>query len=109
MIYALLDGSATVRAHHLIAAREVWRYCEESARYVLLGQARDWVSEKLLGALSDAGEDGLSGTQIRDLFGRHVRVDDLKRALTQLEAMGLVTKVAIKTRGRPETRWYATS
>ena len=98
LIYALLDGSGIVSPPHLRAAREVWRYCEDSARYVL-GDALDPMAEKLLVALRNAGEDGLSGTEIRDLLGRHARIEDLNRALAQLEAAGLAIRVRGEDRG----------
>jgi hypothetical protein len=52
---------------HLKAARDVWRYCEDSARYVI-GEALDPMADRLLVAIRSADEDGLSGTEIRDLF-----------------------------------------
>jgi hypothetical protein len=107
LIYALLDGSEVVRPQHLMAASEVWRYCEDSARYAL-GDAHDPMAEKLWVALRKAGEDGLSGTQIRDLLGRHARIEVTNRALTQLQTAGLVTKIRVETGGRPEIRWIAT-
>jgi hypothetical protein len=107
VIYALLDGSEIVRPQHLRAAREVWRYCEDSARYVL-GEALDPMAERLLVAIRNAGEDGLSGTEIRDMFGRHASINEINRALAQLEDAGLVVRVRVKTAGRPATRWIAT-
>ena len=97
---------AIVRPQHLRAAREVWRYCEDSARY-LLGEALDPMADRLLVAIRNA-DDGLTGTEIRDLFGRHASVKDITRALAQLEAAGLVVRVKEKTAGRPVTRWIAT-
>lgn len=107
LIYALLDGSSLVRPVHLRAAREVWRYCEDSARF-LLGDALDAFVDRLLSAIREAGKSGLSGTQIRDLFGRHARMNDINRALAQLQAAGLVVKVRVKTTGRPKIVWIAT-
>jgi hypothetical protein len=107
LIYALLDGSSLVRPVHLRAAREVWRYCEDSARF-LLGDALDAFVDTLLTAIREAGKSGLSGTQIRDLFGRHARMNDISRALAQLQAAGLVVKVRVKTGGRPKIVWIAT-
>jgi hypothetical protein len=66
------------------------------------------MAEKLWVALRKAGEDGLSGTQIRDLLGRHARIEVTNRALTQLQTAGLVTKIRVETGGRPEIRWIAT-
>jgi hypothetical protein len=96
LIYALLDGSSLVRPVHLRAAREVWRYCEDSACF-LLGDAVDAFVDRLLTAIREAGKSGLSGTQIRDLFGRHARMNDRNRALAQLQAAGLVVKVRVNT------------
>jgi Protein of unknown function (DUF3987) len=107
LIYALLDGSGLVRPQHLKAAREVWRYCGDSARYVI-GDAHDPFLERILVALRDAGKDGLSGTQVRDVFRRHARIKDTTGALTQLVAAGLATKVQVKTEGRPKSMWFAT-
>jgi hypothetical protein len=107
LIYALLDGSSLVRPVHLRAAREVWRYCEDSARF-LLGDALDAFADRLLTAIREAGKSGLSGTQIRDLFGRHARMNDITRALAQLQPAGLVVKVRVKTGGRPKIVWIAT-
>jgi hypothetical protein len=107
LIYALLDGSSLVRPVHLRAAREVWRYCEDSARF-LLGNALDPFVDRLLTAIREAGKSGLTGTQIRDLFGRHARMNDRNRALAQLQAAGLVVKLRVKTTGRPKIVWIAT-
>jgi len=100
MICALGEGSRKVTPEHLKAALEMWRYNEESVRYVL-GDPHDAKAEKLLGALLDAGEDGLDGTQIHNLFGRHAHIKDLNQALHQLQSAGLITKVTEKTGGRP--------
>ena len=107
LIYALLDGSSLVRPVHLRAAREVWRYCEDSARF-LLGDALDAVVDRLLTAIREAGKSGLSGTQLRDLLGRHARMNERNRALAQLQAAGLVVRVRVKTGGRPKIVWIAT-
>jgi predicted transcriptional regulator len=66
------------------------------------------MANKLLVALRNAGEDGLSGTEIRDLFGRHASIKEINRASAQLEAAGLVVGVRVKTAGRPAYRWIAT-
>ena len=107
MIFALPDGSRKVGTEHLRAALEVWRYCEDSARYVF-GDIRDARTETLLIAIREGGENGLSATQVRDLLGRHARFDDVNQALQQLRSAGLITKVTEKTGGRPQTRWIAT-
>jgi predicted transcriptional regulator len=66
------------------------------------------MADRLLVAIRNAGEDGLSGTEIRDLLGRHASVKDTTRALAQLDAAGLVVRVRAKSAGRPLNRWIAT-
>ena len=44
MIYAVLDQSPVFKVEHMNAALEVWRYCEDSARYIF----GDVVGDKLL-------------------------------------------------------------
>jgi len=107
VIYALIDGSEVVRPEHLEAAREVWRYCSDSVRYVL-GHAPDAMEDKLLEVIVSAGDKGLSGTQLRDLFGRHGSTADRNAALGRLQKAGLVAKVLEKGQGRPKTIWVAT-
>ena len=36
-LYALLDGSDTIRAEHLTAALALWRYCEASVHFIFIG------------------------------------------------------------------------
>jgi hypothetical protein len=107
VIYALIDGSEVVRPEHLEAAREVWRYCSDAVRHVL-GHAPDAMEDKLLEVIVSAGDKGLSGTQLRDLFGRHGSTADRTAALGRLQRAGLVAKVLEKGQGRPKTIWVAT-
>jgi hypothetical protein len=107
VIYALMDGSQVVRTEHLEAAREVWRYCSDSARYVL-SHAPDVLEDELLEYIASAGDDGRSGTQLRDLSGRHGSTPDRNAALARLERAGLIAKIKVKGKGRPKTIWVAT-
>ena len=69
-LYALSDlsfRSYVVSASHLRSALEVWRYCYDSARYIFGDSLGDATADTILAALKGA-EDGLSKTQIRDLF-----------------------------------------
>ena len=43
VIYALLDQSLEIRWPHLKAALAVWRYCEQSARWLFGDQMADAV------------------------------------------------------------------
>jgi hypothetical protein len=106
MIYALLDGSGTIRLPHIEAALAVWRYAETTA-YDLFGSRlgdpqADMIEEKL----RSAGAYGLTRDAIRDLFSRHVKADRLDDALRQLLDLGRITELTEQTGGRPATRYH---
>jgi hypothetical protein len=106
LIYAMLDGSSVVRREHLEAAAEVWRYAENSVGYVFGNALSDPVADKLLAAIRVAGDAGLTMTQIRrEVFKRHGDTLEIKRALESLRAMGIITRIEIKTKGRSACRW----
>lgn len=111
LIYAILDGSNMVRRQHLEAAREVWRYCEQSARYIFGDDSLcSPVAEKIQSALARAGQDGLSTTEIRrDVLNGHRSTSEIQQALNHLRDIGAVTSFQVKTNGRPATRWKALS
>ena len=58
-------------------------------------------------ALRAAGESGLTRTDIRDVFRRHLRTADIQRALTALAEAGHAKSQPEETRGRPTERWFA--
>jgi DNA-binding MarR family transcriptional regulator len=74
-------------------------------RYVL-SHAPDVVEDELLEYIASAGDDGRSGTELRDHFGRHGSTDRTA-ALARLEKAGLIAKTKVKGKGRPKTRWVA--
>ena len=84
LLYAALDGSTSIGKDHLAAALAVWDYCEASAKYVFGDATGDPVADEILTALRTAGSDGMTRTQIRDLFSRH-RGDRVGGALTALD------------------------
>lgn len=105
-IYALLDCSAVVRREHLLAALALWDYCEASAQGIFGDSLGDPVADEILRALRNAPQ-GLTRTEIRDLFGRNRRTDDIGRALGQLLEQGLARPEREETGGRPAERWVA--
>ena len=104
-IYALLDQSSTVRASHLQAALAVWEYCEASAKFIFGNSLGDPVADEILRALRQA-PDGLTRTDIRDLFGRHKRTGEISRALAVLIEHGAISYKAEATDGRPAERFF---
>lgn len=109
VIYAVLDQAAEIRVEHLRAALTVWDYCEASARYVFGDVLGDETADPILMALRAAGPDGLTRTQIRDLFKRHKSASDIERALTILASLGLADRVVTPTEGRSAQTWIASS
>ena len=62
LIYALLDGTATIRAEHLLAALAVWEYAEASARYIFGDALGNPVADRVLEQLR-AAPQGLTRTE----------------------------------------------
>lgn len=108
VLYALLDGAAVIQAPHLRAALEIWRYCEESARYTFGAALGDPIADALLRMLQ-AAPDGLTRTEIRDGFGRHKGAPDIGWALQLLQGEGLVDCHTEGTGGRSAERWCFTA
>jgi hypothetical protein len=108
LTYALGDGARFIGVEHLRAAWAFWRYCEDSAAYIFGDALGDAVADKLLAALQDAGERGLSLTEQSGLFDRHVKKDDLDAARARLQARRRATYHKVKTgdRGRPVEFWF---
>jgi hypothetical protein len=108
-LYALLERSCTVKVEHLQAAREVWRYCEESARFIFGNSLGDATADEILHELR-RHPGGLTRNQVRDHFKRNKSSSDITRALTVLAEHGLASMTKGKeTAGqiRPTERWIA--
>jgi uncharacterized protein DUF3987/bifunctional DNA primase/polymerase-like protein len=105
-LYALLDSKSIVERAHLEAALALWRYCEASARYIFGAATGDRIADELLSALQEAGSDGLTRTQIRDLFNRR-HTGAIDAALAVLSETGRARFETEQTSGRPVTRWFA--
>ncbi len=107
-LYALLDLSDVIRREHLEAALALWEYAEDSARFIFGDNLGDPIGDTILAALR-ANPQGLTRTEIRDLFQRHAREEQIARALINLEAAGLARQTSEATGGRPKEKWFATT
>ncbi len=107
VLYALLDGKATIEHAHLRSALALWCYCERSARYVFGDSLGDPVADEILEELRQAGPDGLTRTQIHEVFKRHKSATRIDLALRELQVSGLAVGVKESTGGRPSDRWHA--
>jgi Protein of unknown function (DUF3987) len=104
MVYALLDRSSVISREHLAAALAVWKYAEESCRHIFGDLLGDGPADEILRALR-ASPEGLTRTQIGDLFSRH-RPKEMGRALGTLLGEGHAECVSEVTGGRPAERWF---
>jgi len=103
-IYAVLDKSNWIRAEHLLAALALWDYSEASARYIFGDATGDVVADRILQAIRGS-TNGLTRTDIRDLFFRNISGVKIDDALCFLESHSLLRMARENTGGRPIERW----
>ncbi len=111
MIYAVLDGSECIRRSHLDAAVEVWRYAEDSARYIFGSGTGNYAADVILRALVEAGPAGLSRTDISEKLGKNRKAEEVEAALAFLEGQGAIAKIPVVRDGKPGRKpeiWRAT-
>lgn len=99
-LYALLDCSNLIRFEHLEAALALWRYCEDSAKYIFGMSSGDKLADEIYTALSE-NIDGLTKTEISNLFNRNRKSSEIEAALQTLFELGRAEKIEEKTPGRP--------
>jgi Bifunctional DNA primase/polymerase, N-terminal/Protein of unknown function (DUF3987) len=106
MIYALLDGSATIGLPHLDAALALWTYAEDSVRFLFGDATGDLEADTILSALRRT--ERLSRNDIyNDLFHRHATAPRIEAALGLLKRHGLAHMTTEATGGRPAEFWRA--
>lgn len=106
IIYALLDRSRFIERRHLSAALAVWRYCDDSARYIFGDALGDPTADSILRELRRS-DGGLTRNEIRELFNRNLGETEISRALSFLLENGWVSCSQEETGGRPAQRWIA--
>jgi len=108
MIFALLDGTATISKEHIEAAYALWCYARDSARYLFGGQKlSSALSERIFAALKNRYPDGMTKTEIIIFLGRNIRIEILNPLLKELEEFGLVeSKTEKKPKGGPKAIRY---
>jgi hypothetical protein len=111
-IYALMDKSAYVREKHLLASLAAWRYFADSARFIFGGISKiDPEEEKLLGALREAGKQGIARTEISvTVFNGNKTAEEITKVLGSLQKQGRVRMQVepASTKGGPRpVRWFA--
>jgi hypothetical protein len=108
MLYALLDRSGLIREEHLRAALALWQYAERSVRFLFGDSTGNPDADVILRALR-ADIDGLTRTEVSNLFARHASAARIGRALELLNQKRLARVEHEGTGGRPVERWRACS
>lgn len=106
LAYALADQSQAIDAPHLLAALAVWERSFESAKYVFGAALGDRVADETLRALR-AATDGLSRSDINNVFRGHENSGRIGAALELLQEKGLAASYQRPGPGRPAEIWYA--
>jgi hypothetical protein len=107
LLYAVLDDADAIGLCHLEAALEVWRYADDSARYIFGDAIGNPDSDKLLKALRASGATGMTLTDQSNLFDRHLPADKMAQLRDDLRERGLARPQIELTGGRPLERWVA--
>ncbi len=108
LIHALLDGQRQIKPEHLHAALALWNYASRCANWALGAHTGDPLAEQIHAALARS-PDGLTRTQLRDLFARNRSGEEIQQALTRLAATGRASSRHAATAGRPAELWNATA
>jgi hypothetical protein len=105
-LYALLDGKAVVGLEHLKAAYALWRYCEDSARFIFGSGTGNVTADKILAALRKSPL-GLTRTDIAVVLNRNVDAAQTQTALDLLSDLKLARRVSENRNGsrKPTERW----
>jgi len=108
-LYAVLDESLEVRVDHLLAGLAVWQYAEDSARYIFGDLRGDVVADTILQELRFRCEEGITKTEISNLFGRNHDARTVNASLKALLDDELVVERKVKEAEGPgprTTRFY---
>ena len=75
---------------HLKAALALWKYCEESACYIFTDSTGSRDADAILKVLRVQSHQGLTRTDISNLFGRNKARSEIDNALNLLLQSALV-------------------
>ena len=102
-IYAIMNQTSAIQSAHLEAALALRRYAEASALYIFGNATGHRVADRI--AALEEEPDGLTRTDLVNLFKRNVSRDRIDQALALLEGLGRVRRVVVETGGRPAEKW----
>jgi pentose-5-phosphate-3-epimerase len=86
--------------HEYATANTLWRYCEESAKYIFFHRESNPHGRKILKALKDGSK---STTDLYKIFNRKIKKYDMDKVLRKLMVNGRIEPFQEKTGGKPKT------
>src|ERR1039458_29795 len=92
-IYATLDRAEQIALAHLEATVAVWRYSLDSARWIFGDTLGDPTADEIWALAKDRSQ-GVTRSEVRDLFSRNKKAREIDRALTVLEEAGRLTRTS---------------
>jgi hypothetical protein len=106
LLYALLDCSDVIQLEHLEAALAFWAYSAASARWVFGDSIGDPTADEIW-AMARERRDGITRTEVSNLFSRNKKAREIDRALQALIDAGRLERAAIRDarRDRVLTIW----
>lgn len=107
-IYALLDMSQVIRKEHLLAAMAIWKYCENSARWIFGRGIGDKTADKILKALIQLSPKGITRSDIQtQIFQKNLPAFELNQALHKLVSNNLAyVKTEKAPDGKVTEHWF---
>lgn len=95
-----------ISSEHLDAASEIWRYCDDSCKWIWGDKLDDPVAAKLMEKLR-AKPEGMTRSEIYRVWNGHVDRGDIDRTLLWTAKAGIARVERIQTGGRPVETWHA--
>ena len=105
MLYALLDGVATIDVPHLKAALALWDYCDDSARLIFGEAEGDTLERKILDVIRS--RPGITKTELRNAISGKLKAKERDSALDWLERRGRIEIVSVVENRRRFDRLFA--
>lgn len=95
LLYALLDCSDVIQLQHLEAALAFWAYSAASARWVFGESIGDPTADDIWTLARDRN-DGITRTEVSNLFSRNKKAREIDRALQALIDAGRLECVTVR-------------